>query len=93
MPGIAFAEWGPGDMCMSFGYPMTRPPYPDVLARARARVKAACEANNVAFLDGTSPDDLLAKIAEGVKIFSGGDEGGDRTAEIGRQHTCRTMPW
>lgn len=93
VPGIAFAEWGPGDMCMSFGYPMARPPYPDVLLRARARVKAACEANQVAFLEGASPENLVEKIAEGVKIFSGGDQGGDRLAELGRRHTGRTMPW
>ena len=52
MPGIAFAEWGPGDMGMAFGHKDAHdPPYPPEMLAARARVKAACDAAGVAFLD------------------------------------------
>ena len=45
VPGLAFAEWGPGDMGMSFGHKDAHdPPYPPEMTAARARVKAACDA-------------------------------------------------
>jgi 4-hydroxy-2-oxoheptanedioate aldolase len=51
VPGLAFAEWGPGDMGMSFGYPEAHdPPYPPELDTARHAVKAACDAHGLAFL-------------------------------------------
>ncbi len=90
VPGIAFAEWGPGDMGMSFGYYDAHdPPYEQDMAQARARVKAACDAAKVAFLNGARPDNVTEMIDEGVKVCSGGQE----AAEIGRKYTKRTMPW
>lgn len=51
VPGIAFAEWGPGDMGMSFGYPDAHdPPYPEPLERARHTVKSACDDAAIYFL-------------------------------------------
>ena len=51
VPGIAFAEWGPGDMGMSFGYPDAHdPPYPPEIEQARHAVKAACDAAGLHFL-------------------------------------------
>src|SRR6267143_2069427 len=50
VPGIAFAEWGPGDMGMSLGFPDAHdPPYPPEMQAARNRVLAACKANGIAF--------------------------------------------
>src|SRR5438477_6268706 len=47
VPGIAFAEWGPGDMGMSLGFPDNHDePFPPEMVAARARVLAACKANN-----------------------------------------------
>jgi 4-hydroxy-2-oxoheptanedioate aldolase len=90
VPGIAFAEWGPGDMGISLGFADRHdPPYPPEMASARARVLAACKANNLAFLNQTRPHDVVEMIAEGVRIGAGGRE----AAEIGRAHTGRTMPW
>ncbi len=94
--GIAFAEWGPGDMGLSFGYADAHdPPYPDDMDAARLRVKAACDAAGIAFLCGwndysTSVEDRVNKLmSDGVKILSGvGEEG----ASIGRSLTGRTMP-
>src|SRR5205085_3450207 len=52
VPGIAFAEWGPGDMGMSLGLPDAHdPPYPAEMMSARSRVLAACQANKLAFLE------------------------------------------
>jgi 4-hydroxy-2-oxoheptanedioate aldolase len=90
VPGIAFAEWGPGDMGMSHGYKDAHdPPYAEDMARARARVKAACDRAKIAFLNGVRPDNVIEMINEGVRICSSGQE----AAEIGRKHTGRTMPW
>lgn len=95
VPGIAFAEWGPGDMGLSFGYADAHdPPYPDNMDAARHRVKAACDAAGLAFLCGwndftISTEDRVNKLMDdGVKILSGvGEEG----ASIGRKITGRTM--
>ncbi|HEY3062876.1 MAG TPA: aldolase/citrate lyase family protein [Chloroflexota bacterium] len=92
VPGIAFAEWGPGDMGMSLGFPDAHdPPYPPEMQAARARVLAACQANGVAFLEMVNPDNVIAQIAAGVLVGAGRQA--QAAAEIGRKHTGRTMPW
>ena len=91
-PGIAFAEWGPGDMGMSMGYPDQHDePYPDEMLAARSRVLAACKAANLAFLNQVTPSDVVERIAEGVMIGAGRQA--RQAAEIGRKHTNRTMPY
>ena len=50
-PGIAFAEWGPGDMGLSFGDPdLHDPPYTPQMDEARNIVKSACDKAGIAFL-------------------------------------------
>ena len=96
VPGIAFAEWGPGDMGLSFGYSDAHdPPYPDDMEAARLRVKAACDAAGLAFLCSWSDFTISVEarvnklMGDGAKIISGvGEEG----AAIGRSITGRTMP-
>lgn len=88
VPGIAFAEWGPGDMGMSFGYPNRHdPPYPPEMIAARARVFGACKTAGIAFLDGVTPETVVDRIAEGITVCAGSQE----AADIGRRHTGRTM--
>jgi 4-hydroxy-2-oxoheptanedioate aldolase len=88
--GIAFAEWGPGDMGMSFGYRDAHdPPYPPEMLAARGRIKAACDAAGVAFLDIVRPETVVAQLDEGVRVGAATAE----AAAIGRRHTGRTMPW
>ncbi|MDE0350326.1 MAG: aldolase/citrate lyase family protein [Gammaproteobacteria bacterium] len=82
VPGVAFAEWGPADMSMSFGYrgapeDFARPE----LAAARERVFRACRSAGIAFLEGATRDTVEAKIAEGVRVFNAADE---ETAMRGR---------
>lgn len=92
VPGIGFAEWGPGDMGLSLrlpdGHGANDQLHPD-MAGARARVLKACKANKLAFLNTVRPNDVEAMIKEGVMIGSGGQE----AAEKGRRFTKRTMPW
>ena len=90
VPGIAYAEWGPGDMGMSFGLKDAHdPPYPPVMAAAEARVKAACDQAGIAFLSIVAPDDVTRQIDAGVRICAATPE----AAEIGRRHSRRQMPW
>ena len=90
VPGIAFAEWGPGDMGMSLGHADAHdPPFPPEMSAARARVKAACDAANVFFLNGVRPHDVVERLDEGVMVGSATEE----AARIGREYTSRQMPW
>lgn len=91
IPGIAFAEWGPGDMGMSLGFPDRHdPPYPPEMQQARTRVLAACKASKLAFLNQVRMDDVEEMIREGVMIGAGANEA---VADKGRRFTKRTMPW
>jgi 4-hydroxy-2-oxoheptanedioate aldolase len=89
VPGLAFAEWGPGDMGMSFGHKDAHdPPYPPEMTAARARVKAACDRAGLVFLDLVRPDNVVAQLDAGVRVGAATPE----AAEIGRRHTQRTVP-
>ena len=90
VPGIGFAEWGPGDMGMSFGFTGRHDSrYPKVMQDARARVMAACKAAKIPFLNSVRSHNVTQMIDEGVMIGSGNRE----AAEIGRNYTKREMPW
>jgi 4-hydroxy-2-oxoheptanedioate aldolase len=90
VPGLAFAEWGPGDMGMSFGHKDAHdPPYPPEMAAARARVKAACDQAGLAFLEMVHPDNVVAQLDAGVRIGAATPE----AAAIGRRRTKRALPW
>jgi len=91
VPGLAFAEWGPGDMGMSTGNLGGHEPYPpdSVMGRARARVFAAAKANHLYFLNAANVNNIEDMIKEGVMIGAGNEA----AAEKGRQFTKRTMPW
>ena len=90
VPGIAFAEWGPGDMGMSLGHADAHDaPYPPDMIAARARVKGACDAAGIFFLNSVRPHDVRERIEEGVMIGTATEE----AASVGREYTKRTMPW
>jgi 4-hydroxy-2-oxoheptanedioate aldolase len=92
VPGIAFAEWGPGDMALSQGVPFAPaegPDAPEVMRKARARVLAACKANKIFFLNSVRPDTVVTELEDGVMIGAGGEQ----AAVIGRKYTKRGMPW
>lgn len=91
VPGIAFAEWGPGDMSLSLGIVGRggqAQAAPEMRA-ARNKVFAATKANKVFFLEGMTPQNIVASIKEGVRVGPASQE----AAEIGRKFTKREMPW
>ena len=90
VPGIGFAEMGPGDLGLSLGYlSVPRDPYPPEMKEARDRVFSACGKKGIAFLENCSPANITARLDEGVRVISGQRHD---TAEIGRAHQRRTMP-
>jgi 4-hydroxy-2-oxoheptanedioate aldolase len=81
VPGIAFAEWGPGDM----GFWLLGPPQPDQvnhpdMRAARARVLKATKDAKIFFLNSCNDKDVVAMLKEGVMICTGG-------YEVGRKFT------
>ena len=96
VPGLSFAEWGPGDMGMSYGFADAHdPPYPPVMEEARATVKGACDENGINFLcswkdpSNTAEENIRYLMDWGVRIISGG---GEDQAKIGRGISGREMP-
>jgi len=92
VPGISFAEWGPGDMGMSLGLADAHdPPYPPEMLAARAKVLAACQANKLAFLEQVTPENVAEQIQAGIMVGAG--KQAQAAAEIGRRHSRRPEPW
>jgi 4-hydroxy-2-oxoheptanedioate aldolase len=90
VPGLGYAELGPGDLSLALGYlAIPRDSYPQEMQEARKRVFAACRNNRVPFLETASPENIIAKLDEGVRVIAGHRE---ETAKIGRAHQRRTMP-
>jgi 4-hydroxy-2-oxoheptanedioate aldolase len=90
VPGLGFAELGPGDLGLSLGYvSVPREPYPPEMREARERVFAACRKNRIAFLETGTPENIAQKLDDGVRVIAGHRE---ETARIGRAHQRRTMP-
>ena len=91
VPGIGFAEWGPGDMALSLGVrgPGSVAEKDPAMVAARARVFAACKANKIFFLNAMNQNTVVAMIQEGVMVGPANQQ----TAELGRQYTKRQMPW
>jgi len=92
VPGITFAEHGPRDMGLSYGYLEGRadPPVPMEVEAAGNLVLKACKQNGIFFLDNVLPDNVKTKIDKGVMIGAGSNK---EAAEIGRNYTKREMPW
>ena len=86
VPGIAFAEWGPGDMQLSLGAKSATAPE---MRTARNRVFAATKAHKIFFLESMNPQNIIDEIKEGVRVGPVNEQG----AEIGRKFTNRKMPW
>ncbi len=89
VPGLGFAEMGPGDLGLSLGYlTLQLDPYPPEMQEARDRVFAACRRNRLAFLESCTPDNIVKRLDEGVRVIAGQRH---ETATIGRAHQKRTM--
>ena len=92
VPGLAYAEWGPGDLGMSMGYPDQHDePYPAEMRAARARIMNACKETGLAFQDLVAPENVIDRLGEGVMIGCGPHA--QEAADIGRKHTGRALAW
>ncbi len=89
IPGIGFAEWGPGDMALSLGIRGPGAEKNPQMQAARAKVFAACKANKIFFLNSMNVDNVVDMIKEGVMV----GPASQAAAEIGRKYTKRQMPW
>jgi 4-hydroxy-2-oxoheptanedioate aldolase len=91
VPGVGYAEWGPGDMGLSLGYPdIHDPPYPAEVEKARLKIMKACADAKIAFLDVMTKTNVEQRIREGVKIVATRYE---ESAAEGRRLTKRPEPW
>ena len=99
VPGIAFAEWGPGDMGMSYGLPDAHdPPYPDIMNEAREKIKSALHKNGKVFYSSWNdfsmgPEERIKYI---VDVLGSGMVGGpdiEEMAKIGRDFKDRKIPY
>ena len=88
VPGIGFAEMGPGDLSLSLGYRQLPKPLPPEMEAVRQRVRDACLANGIAFLETATTADIAERIDEGARVIAGGRE---EVARAGRTYTKRTM--
>ncbi|MSO77362.1 MAG: hypothetical protein EXQ87_10720 [Alphaproteobacteria bacterium] len=89
VPGLGFAEMGPGDLGLSLGYvTLQREPYPPAMQAARDRVFGLCRRLGIAFLDGGTPANIVSRLDEGARVISGRRED---TAALGRAHQKRAM--
>jgi 4-hydroxy-2-oxoheptanedioate aldolase len=91
VPGIGYAEWGPGDMGLSLGHTEIHdPPYPEEVEKARLRVLNACKNAGVAFLDVVTEANVEERIKEGTMV---GAARSPEAAAKGRRFTKRPQPW
>ena len=88
VPGIGFAEMGPGDMSMSMGIVREAGKQDSRIMDARRRVNSASKENGIAFLGHGSKDDIDKMIDSGARVISGANE---EVAKIGRQYSQRQM--
>ncbi len=92
VPGLCFAEHGPRDMGLSYGYLDGRadPPVPPEVQAAGDKVLLLCKKYRLFFLDNILPDNVEKQIDRGVMIGAGRRQD---SAEKGRRYTKRRMPW
>jgi len=88
VPGLGFAEMGPGDLSLSLGYWKVPRPFPPEMESVRQRVRAACLKHGIAFLESATPQNIIEVIDEGARVIAGDNV---ETARIGRAHTKRTL--
>ena len=69
VPGIAFAEWGPGDMRMSLDHSYApSAPFSEEMLAARQKLMVACKEAGIFFLNRVTPGGC------GVQNRGGGDD-------------------
>jgi hypothetical protein len=74
---------------LSLGYRTIPPALPFGNANGARPHLAACRNSGVAFLQGCTPDNIIARIDEGVRVIAGHSEA---SAIRGRAHQKRKLP-
>jgi 4-hydroxy-2-oxoheptanedioate aldolase len=85
VPGIAFAEGGPGDMALSLGVSNSS----KELQEAEGKLEKLYLAHKMVFMRGYTPKTVIDAIKAGFLVGRSGAE----AAQIGRTYTKRPMPW
>ena len=103
LPGIAMAEWGPGDHSywlydIDDIFPLDGPPPRNLqdrpeMRKVRQRVLDLCKQHNIRFLNAANPDQsssdyVITQIKDGAMVL----EATEQSAIIGREYTKRKMP-
>ncbi|HYI92961.1 MAG TPA: hypothetical protein VEX68_05420 [Bryobacteraceae bacterium] len=93
IPGIGFAEWGPGDQSFFLVGPPTpggiREAHP-AMQKVRTKVFNAAKAAKIFFLNSCNEQNVIDMLKEGVMICTGGDS---PAADKGRQFSKRQGIW
>lgn len=89
VPGLAFGEWGAGDMCMAYGHRRRPSVLTPELQAIMDRVWKACDDAGLRFLSIVTPEDVTQMIDRGLMFCRAYDP---VAAEIGRKYTGREMP-
>ena len=93
VPGLAFAEWGPGDQSFFLvGRPTeggVRESHPE-MQKIRTRIFKAAKDAKLYFLNACNEQNVVDMLKEGVMICTGGDT---PAADKGRQFTKRQGTW
>jgi len=89
VPGIGYAEMGPGDMSMSMKIKRVPGSPPDQRIKdASIRVRKACAKNGISFLESGTPETIIEVIDSGARVIAGQSQ---EVAAIGRKYTNRQM--
>ena len=92
VPGIAFAEVGPGDLGYALGINKMSVPLAEEVAEVEQRLEKACANAGVPFHPFTGhldADGIPAVLDRGARYITAPTE---QKAVVGRAHTNRTMP-
>lgn len=90
VPGVGFAEYGPGDMTFSLTGIFRGRGNPPEVEQARLSIMAACRAANIFFMgSGTTVDNVEERIKQGEMIA----RANEATADKARKLMKRQMPW
>lgn len=90
VPGLCFAEWGPTDMTLSFGYlDSSHLPYPEEVSVARGKVVEASLKAGLYFLNSVNAENVKDRIDEGIMMCDPWSETPEVVASIGKEYTQR----